>query len=107
MFVPKIFVLTTGEKYSDFKYEFENIFFIYVEHHLKVSYDSYQSIFYSCYPSRESKQSESHSHKDLLKRIFLFIACTFNLLDNNILIKDVDQGSFLFITKLDKEKLTT
>ena len=74
----------------------------YKEHHQKSKYNTHQSKFYSRYPSKESKQSESRSRKGLFEGIVPFIACEFNSSDINVLTKYVDEGGVLFISKLDK-----
>ena len=72
------------------------------KHHKNSKCNTHQSKFYSRYPSKESKQSESRSRKGLFAGLVPFIACGFNPSDKNVLTKDVDEGGVLFISKLDK-----
>ena len=71
----------------------------------KAKCHNHQSKFYSCYPSLESRLSESCSRKGVFEGLVPFIACGFNPSDKNILTKDVDEGGVLFLSKLDKEKI--
>ena len=66
---------------------------------------NHQSTFYSRYTSLESRISESCSRKGAFEGLVSFIACGFNPSDKNILTKDVNEGSVLFLSKLDKEKI--